>query len=131
MGGVLGVMSADAGELAAGERIFRSQCMGCHALEAGDHRAGPTLAGVFGRKAGSVAGFEFSEAMMQTGIVWSADSLDEFLADPQGIVPGTTMVFWGLDPTPRHELIRYLEAAADETCSAATCLRAISPRAGL
>lgn len=102
-------------DLAAGERLFRSQCMGCHALEPGRHRAGPSLHAVIGRRAGTVVGFDFSRAMAEAGITWTPATLDEFLADPMRTVPGTKMVFWGLEPaTAREHLIRYLEIATGQ-----------------
>jgi cytochrome c len=105
---------AAADELAAGERIFRSQCMGCHALEPERHRAGPSLHGLVGRQAGIVEGFDFSPAMTEAGIEWTAEALDAFLADPAAMVPGTRMVLWGLDPGARERVIRYLEVATED-----------------
>ena len=100
-----------AAEGAAGERLFGSQCTGCHALEPGRHRAGPSLHGLFGRMAGSLDGYDFSPAMVEAEIEWTPATLDEFLADPGGMVPGTRMVFWGLEPEARGQIIRYLQAA--------------------
>lgn len=105
---------ADPAAIAAGERLFRSQCMGCHSLEPGDNRAGPTLHGLFGREAGTHGGFDFSQAMSEAGFEWSAETLDQFLADPQGTVPGTKMVLWGLEERPRRQLIVYLESITEE-----------------
>jgi cytochrome c len=114
----LGLVQPGAGavaDLAEGERLFRSQCMGCHALEPGRHRAGPTLHAVIGREAGTVDGFDFSPAMAEAGITWTPATLDKFLADPMQTVPGTRMVFWGLEPAAaREHLIRYLEIAAGQ-----------------
>ena len=106
--------SADPAAIAAGERLFRSQCMGCHSLEPGANRAGPTLHGLFGREAGTLEGFDFSQAMTEAGFEWSAETLDRFLADPQGTMPGTKMVLWGLEERPRRQLIAYLESITEE-----------------
>ena len=100
-------------DLAAGQRLFRSQCMGCHSVEPGRHRAGPSLHGLFGRRSGSVEGFDFSPAMTEAGIEWTPETLDAFLADPDGVVPGTRRVFWGLAPEARRQVIRYLEEATE------------------
>ncbi len=110
----LGSTAAADAELAAGERVFRNQCMGCHAVEAGLNRAGPTLHGLFGRKAGSLEGFNYSRAMREADLVWTPETLDAFLAEPNAVVPGTIMVFWGLRSDDRRRVIAYLEAAAAE-----------------
>lgn len=110
----LGSTAAADAELAAGERVFRNQCMGCHAVEAGLNRAGPTLHGLFGREAGSLDGFNYSAAMREADLVWTPETLDAFLAEPNAVVPGTIMVFWGLRSDDRRRVIAYLEAAAAE-----------------
>jgi cytochrome c len=87
------------------------RCAACHALAY--DRTGPRHCGLFGRRAGSVAGFPYSEAMRRSGIVWNARSLDRFLADPVKAVPGTSMGYAGVtEPGERHDLIAYLESAA-------------------
>jgi cytochrome c len=75
-GAALPLAAAADADLAAGERVFRSQCMGCHAIEEGRNRAGPTLHGLFGREAGTLEGFDYSDAMREAGIVWSEETLD-------------------------------------------------------
>jgi cytochrome c len=107
--GSVGDMKAD--EVAAGERLFRGQCMGCHSVEPDYHRAGPTLHGLFGRRSGELPGFDYSPAMVEAEIVWDPETLDAFLADPSGLVPGTRMVFWGLHPDQRRQIIAYLKDA--------------------
>lgn len=92
-----------------GEEIY-SRCAACHSLNF--DRVGPRHCGLFGRKAGSVEGFEYSEAMKRSGIVWDAKTLDRFLADPTGVVPGTTMTYAGIeDPRERADLLAYLRTA--------------------
>lgn len=98
-------------ELAQGERLFRSQCSGCHALEPGVHRAGPSLHGLIGRRAGSVADYDYSPVLQAADHRWNAATLDRFLADPDAFLPGTRMVFWGLDAHARRRIIRFLEHA--------------------
>lgn len=96
-----------------GARAFRS-CIGCHSIEPGDHRTGPSLAGIVGRRAGSVEGFgRYSEALKESGVVWDRETLDAWLADPRALVPGTEMVFPGIhDARTRRDLIDYLASGS-------------------
>lgn len=103
-------LHADPAEITAGERVFRNQCLGCHSVNAGENRAGPTLYGLFGRRSGSIEGFDFSAAMKAAGIEWSAETLDAFLESPRDFVPDTKMVFWGLDERQRERVILYLQS---------------------
>ncbi|MDQ8727589.1 cytochrome c family protein [Bradyrhizobium sp. LHD-71] len=90
-----------------GKTIFKA-CATCHALD-NANRVGPGLAGVIGRKAGAVAGFRYSNAMKNSGIVWDAKTLDAFLESPQKAVPGNRMPYAGLkNPTDRTDLAAYL-----------------------
>jgi cytochrome c len=109
-----GAAAAADADVAAGERVFRNQCMGCHSVEEGRNRAGPTLHGLFGRQAGALDGFTYSEAMREADFAWTPETLDAFLEDPGAVVPGTIMVFWGLPPNDRRRVIAYLAAAAAE-----------------
>jgi cytochrome c len=101
---------ADAGgDPARGEEIYR-RCMACHSIE--HDLVGPHHAGLFGRKAGSVPDFPYSEAMRNSGIVWGEATLDVFLKNPQARVPGSYMTFAGLpDDTERADVIAYLKKA--------------------
>lgn len=87
---------AQAGNASRGERVFNQQCKTCHSLEEGPSLTGPTLHGMFGRKAGMAAGFEISEAMIKSGIVWDETTLAEYSRDPKVEVPDTKMVFNGV-----------------------------------
>lgn len=110
----LSVAAADDADLVQGERVFRTQCAGCHSIQPEEHRAGPSLYGVVGRPAGSVPEFEYSPAMRGAELVWTVDELDAFLGDPAGTVPGTWMIFWGLQqPSARTQVIRYLKRLAE------------------
>jgi cytochrome c len=104
-----------AGDPNAGAQVFRT-CAACHTLAPGEHRTGPSLAGVFGRKAGSAAGFQrYSEALRSAGLVWREDTLGAFLADPQGFLPGNRMTFPGIDDAQaRADVIAYLQTATAE-----------------
>ena len=103
------------GDPANGERIY-GRCLACHALQY--DRTGPRHCGLFGRKAGGVPGFDYSEAMKRSGIVWNAVTLDRFLANPLGTVPGTTMGYAGIaDARERADLIAYLGQAKCATAA--------------
>lgn len=88
-------------------------CQACHTLSFGDsHQIGPNLFGVFGRVAGTAPGFDFSTALRESGLVWSPEALDRWLADPAGFLPGTTMTFTGYQvPEDRAALIEFLVEA--------------------
>jgi len=93
-----------------GEQAFAT-CRACHSLQAGAKSVmGPNLHGLFGRKAGSVAGFNYSPALKASNLVWDAKTLDQFLAAPSKKVPGTRMVINVTDPAKRAALIKYLKA---------------------
>jgi cytochrome c len=86
-----------AGDAEAGAQVFQT-CAACHTLEQGVHRTGPSLAGVFGRKAGAAEGFHrYSEALRSADLVWREDTLNGFLANPQAFLPGNRMTFRGID----------------------------------
>ena len=92
------------------ETLFKKNCAICHTLEAGKNKIGPSLAGVVGRKAGSVPGFAYSTANKNSGDIWDAQTLDTYLADPRKFMPGTKMVFAGLkNLQDRKALIEYLK----------------------
>ena len=87
-----------------------AQCAVCHKTEPGETGIGPSLAGVFGARAGHVAGFKYSQAMLDSGLTWNQATLDRYLTDPKAVVPGTTMAFGGVkDATKRAEIIAYLK----------------------
>lgn len=98
-----------------GERIYAS-CLSCHAPP--HNVVGPKHCGLFGRRAGSVAGFDYSPAMKRSQIVWNAETLDKFLADPMKAMPGTSMIYAGVtDPRERADLIAWLrQASASSVC---------------
>lgn len=108
-----------AGDPEAGARVFRT-CAACHTLEPGVHRTGPSLAGVFGRKAGTAEGFHrYSEALKSADLVWREDTLSGFLADPQSFLPGNRMTFSGIpDAQARADVIAYLKDTTERGTSA-------------
>ena len=96
------------GDAERGARRFE-ECVACHALEKDKESVGPSLYGVFGRKAGEGADFRYSPALKRSGITWDAASIDTFIADPQAIVPGNRMPYAGIaDAAARADLIAYL-----------------------
>lgn len=91
-------------------QILFLQCVACHDLESsGVTKVGPSLVGLAGRQAGSLAGFQYSAALGASGITWTPELLDRWLAEPVALVPGTTMV---IAPVARAEdraaIVRYL-----------------------
>lgn len=102
----LAATSPPAADLAAGERIY-FKCVGCHSPDR--NRTGPLHCGLLGRAAAAVKGYDYSEAMRESGIVWTAETLDRFLANPLAMVPGSTMGFAGIaDTTERENLVGWL-----------------------
>ena len=108
------------GNVNNGEKLFKGflRCHACHSLEPDETKAGPTLAGLFGRRAGSLESYdEYSEAMVDSGVVWDDDTLSAFLADPQKYIPGNLMIRHGshakrvTSVIHRADLIAYLKAA--------------------
>jgi cytochrome c len=98
-----------AADLKLGEAVY-ARCLGCHALAY--DRTGPRHCGLFGRRAGSVPGFGYSEAMKRSGIVWNAATLERFLANPMKAVPGTSMGYAGVtDKAERAALVAWLKQA--------------------
>jgi cytochrome c len=102
----------EAGDAARGRLVFQRRCMGCHALD--ENREGPMLRGVYGRKAGSVAGFHYSAGLMRSGLTWDAATLDQWLMDPDAMVRDNKMSFETPKAEDRRDLIAYLQSAADK-----------------
>jgi cytochrome c len=108
--------AAEVGDAARGERAFQ-RCYACHSVDA-DEKAklqGPSLYRIIGRPAGTVAGYEYSDAMREraaAGLVWDAAALDRYIADPESLVPGTRMSVPPLrDEQERADIIAYLASS--------------------
>jgi cytochrome c len=87
-----------------------AMCTACHSTDRGENGIGPSLAGVFGRRAASLPGFEYSQAMKDSGLTWNQATLDRYLENPRGVVPGTTMAYNGVkDAAQRQAMINYLK----------------------
>ena len=98
-----------AGDIAAGERLFKQQCGACHAAQAGQNRVGPSLFGIVGRKAGTIEGFRYSAANKASALTWDAATLEPYLLIPRVVVPGTIMTFAGMkNDAQRADVIAYL-----------------------
>src|SRR3954447_9778134 len=91
---------AQQGDAARGQKVFET-CRACHADDGKTNEIGPGLYGVFERKAGQRDDFRYSPAMKKSGVAWTPQTLDTFLADPQSFVPANRMPFAGL-PDPRE-----------------------------
>lgn len=100
----------DDGDAARGEELFRaSGCPACHGVTREDNsKVGPNLVGIVGRKAGTTPSLLVTESLKQYGVIWSVETLDEFLADPSAKVPGTAMGGILTDPKQRADVIAYL-----------------------
>ena len=108
LAGAAGPALAD-GDPVRGEQVYH-RCQGCHSIDR--NRIGPMHKGLFGRKAGTVPDFDYSDAMKSSGIVWTEITLDQFLQGPRKMVPGTKMTFIGLPKAQdRADLIAYLMVA--------------------
>lgn len=89
---------ANATDLRKGKRIF-NKCKACHTLIANKNRVGPSLKGIFGRKAGTLPNYRYSKAMIAAGakgLIWSEGSLGKYIKKPRNFVKGTKMVFVGV-----------------------------------
>jgi cytochrome c len=103
---------AEQGNPTRGERMYRA-CVACHSLEPNRNMTGPSLAEIWNRKAGSLASFpRYSAALKSSGIIWTDDTLDEWIKDPQHFIPGNTMTFPGMkDALQRADLLAFLKEA--------------------
>jgi cytochrome c len=97
-----------AGDAARGAIAYESLCAGCHALDA--NHVGPAHRGVFGRKAGSAPDYDYSSALASSTVVWSEETLDRWLTNPEKFIPGQKMLFSVAKETDRRDLIAYLKA---------------------
>lgn len=99
---------AEAGDADRGRALFGRRCTGCHAIDS--DREGPRLRGVYGRRAGSVPGFQYSSAIRQSGITWTEANLNRWLSDTESMVPGSAMGFSVPKPQDRSDLIAFLKS---------------------
>ena len=97
------------GDSAKGERVFK-KCKACHSMVTGKRSLGPSLAGIMGRKAGTLEGYKYSKAMAASDVVWSAETIGEFLKKPRSFIPKTKMTFPGIRGSKADEQIADLVA---------------------
>lgn len=111
----LALGASAAPDAARGEQLY-VRCMACHALTT--DRVGPRHCGVLGRRAGAIAGFDYSQALRQSNLVWDEKTLDRFLKKPLSVVPGSSMTYDGMpDARDRSDLIAYLKHVnSDAAC---------------
>lgn len=95
------------GDATKGKTLF-SRCTACHAT-GNQNKVGPGLAGIVGRPAASAPGFRYSKAMTGSGLTWSEEQLDTYLAGPAKAVPGTTMAIAVPNPQDRNDIIAFLK----------------------
>jgi cytochrome c len=105
-GGSEAALAGD-GDAVRGKALFERRCTGCHTMET--DREGPRLAGVYGRKAGSVAGFNYSAALKNSGVTWNDATLERWLSDPDMVVKDSNMDFSVPKAEERRDLIAYLK----------------------
>lgn len=94
------------GDAVRGADVYEAKCTGCHSLDA--NRIEPCHRGVYGRKAGSLDDFDYSDALRRAGFVWDKARLDRWLTDPETLVPGQKMGFRLQDPQARADVIAFL-----------------------
>jgi cytochrome c len=102
----------EAGDAARGKMVFEKRCTGCHAMDA--NREGPQLRTVYGRKAGSIAGFQYSASLKSSGLTWNPETLERWLTDPDAMVSGNDMSFATPKAADRKDLIAFLQQAASK-----------------
>ena len=99
------------GDAKRGQKLFE-ECHACHAVERGVQGVGPSLYGVFGRRAAEVDDFRYSPALKRSGITWTPKTLDAYIADPQKTVPANRMPYAGMpEARDRADLILYMQQA--------------------
>jgi cytochrome c len=96
------------GDAAEGEKVF-NKCKACHAVDEPQNKIGPHLVGIFGRPAGSVEDFNYSDAMKESGVTWNEETIAAYLADPRGYIKGNRMALAGLKEEEIADLIAYLK----------------------
>ena len=92
-----------------GKMLYESRCIGCHSID--ENRVGPAHRGVFGRKAGSAQGFDFSPALRASRVIWNERTLDRWLINPEAAIPGQKMGFAVPEAADRADIIEYLRTA--------------------
>jgi cytochrome c len=111
-GSPLSAESAGSGDKTNGKQPYDSSCVACHSVD--DNRVGPAHRGVFGRKAGAVKGYDYSNAVKASKIVWSDKTLDRWLSNPELLIPGQKMGYSVTAAQDRLDLIAFLKSVSDK-----------------
>lgn len=98
------------GDAVHGQELYQSRCGGCHSIDT--NRIGPAHKGVFGRKAGSAADYEYSSAVKKSKVVWSEKTLQAWLTNPEKTIPGQKMGYSVADAQDRNDLVAYLQTVS-------------------
>jgi cytochrome c len=101
------VTTCVAADATRGQELHLTLCSGCHGVDY--NSVGPTHGGVFGRKAGTASGYEYSPALQKARLVWDEANLDKWLTNPESVIPGQKMNFSVPDPADRADIIAYLK----------------------
>lgn len=94
-----------------GKELYNRRCGACHSIDT--NRIGPKHKGLLGRTAGSLADYEYSEALSRSSLVWTKETLDAWLKNPQGLIPGQKMGFRLKNEAERDSIIAYLSSLND------------------
>lgn len=97
------------GDAKRGEVLYQA-CQNCHSID--QNGVGPMHRGIVGRASGTVAGYHYSPALKNANVTWTEQILDRWLANPQGLIPGTSMFYQVADPKDRADLIAFLKERA-------------------
>jgi cytochrome c len=108
--GLFSIPATAAGDAEAGGKLFSKTCGGCHSVgENARAGFGPQLNGVIGRLAGTTTDYQYSDAMKNSGVVWTRETLAAYIEAPKKVVSGTRMIFWGISDQEKIEnLLAYL-----------------------
>jgi cytochrome c len=109
----VGTSATRDGDALRGARLYDSRCTGCHALDS--NRVGPLHRGVFGRRAGGVAGYAYSPALANADLTWNEATLDRWLSNPQALLPGQRMNLRVKDAQDRADIIAFLRQVSRES----------------
>jgi cytochrome c len=98
-------------QLTRAEQLYHERCGACHSLD--EHGAGPKHRGLLGRRAGTQSGFDYSAALVASNVVWSPQTLERWIADPNALIPGNKMIVQlANDPADRAAIVAYLIASS-------------------